>query len=117
MFMQLLKPGFRLICNYAMDSEKNLEARLVVLVKKLGGWAIKFLPTFVKGLPDRIVLMPGGKIYFVELKSEGRKPTPLQVWAQNKIRALGFDVRVIDTYVLLDKFIDEISTVSASTER
>jgi hypothetical protein len=93
-----------------MDSEKKIEAKLVAEVKKHHGWAIKLLATYQKGLPDRIVLMPGGKIYFVELKSEGRVPSKMQVWVHNKLWMLGFGVWVIDSFLLLDNFLNEIQS-------
>jgi hypothetical protein len=53
-----------------IESEKDIEKKLGVGVKKLGGWTLKLLPTFVSGLPDRLVLYKGRAI-FVELKSSG----------------------------------------------
>lgn len=93
-----------------MESEKVIEKRLALEVKKLGGLALKFTSTFFTGVPDRIVLMPKGKIYFVELKSEGKKPTPRQVIVIGQLRLLGFKVFVIDTSVKLKMFLDEIQT-------
>jgi len=92
------------------ESEKRLEARLRTEVKKLGGWCIKLLSTFSTGLPDRLVLMPGGRIYFVELKSEGLKPSPIQLYVHTQLRNLGFKVYVIDCTKLLNEFLDEIRT-------
>lgn len=80
-----------------MESEKVIERLLVEEVKKAGGWAIKLLATQVTGLPDRLVLLPGGRVFFVELKSTGKKPTKIQKLIHEKLRALGFRVLVIDS--------------------
>lgn len=55
-------------------NEKLLERKLREEVKKLGGIALKFTSPFYTGMPDRIILMPGAKTRFVELKSPGKKP-------------------------------------------
>ena len=94
-----------------LDSEKTIEAKLVNSISRLHGWAIKLLSTYIKGLPDRLVLMPNGKIYFVELKSQGKKPTPMQLHIHEKLRLMGFKVYVIDSLNALNDFINEICTV------
>lgn len=88
------------------ESEKTLERNLVAKVKELKGWAIKLLPFQVAGLPDRLVLMPEGRMYFVEMKSTGVKPTLLQEVIHKRLEALGFPVYVIDTTEKLIKFIE-----------
>lgn len=77
--------------------EARVEKKLVGMVRKLGGRALKFESPGTAGVPDRIVLMPHGKIYFVELKAPGEKPRPLQVAIHEEFKALGFEVEVIDT--------------------
>jgi len=91
-----------------MDSEKKLEVKLRKQVKKLGGWAIKFWAVNLTGFPDRLVLMPEGKISFVELKSEGKKLNPRQAVVIEMLRKLGFKVFVIDTKILLDEFLNDL---------
>ena len=59
-------------------NEKLIERKLREGVKALGGLALKFSSPYHRGVPDRIVLMPGGRMYFVELKTTGKKPTLLQ---------------------------------------
>ena len=76
--------------------EKTVEAALVRRVKALGGLCEKFTSPNRRAVPDRIVTLPGGRIIFVELKSPGKKPTPLQSSDHERRRALGCDVRVID---------------------
>lgn len=80
-----------------IDSEKLLEKKLREAVLMLGGLAVKFWSVSFTGFPDRVVLMPGGKISFVELKTTGKKPTPRQVYVIGLLKKLGFEVFVIDS--------------------
>lgn len=79
--------------------EKEIEAHYKKLVEQAGGMFIKFISPSLNGVPDRIVLLPNGKIYFVEFKAPNKKPRPLQVHIINKIRELGCEVKVIDRKV------------------
>ena len=88
-----------------MDSEKRIERKLVELVKANGGMCIKLLCDQLNGLPDRMCLLPNGKIAFVELKTTGQKPKRIQVYMHNKLRNLGFKVKVIDTIEGVNNFI------------
>ena len=87
-------------------SEKTLEKKLREGVKRLKGIALKFHCLSFTGMPDRMVLMPKGRIYFVELKSEGKKPSPRQVIVHEMLRNLGFLVFVIDSEETLKNFLD-----------
>jgi len=91
------------------ESEKNLERKLVAEVKALKGWAIKLLPFQVTGLPDRLCLLPRGKAYFVEMKSEGQKPNTIQRVIHKRLEALGFKVWILDTTEKINNFIKEIA--------
>ena len=77
--------------------ERDIERALVRCVKSLGGLCLKFVSPGWDGAPDRLCLLPGGKICFVELKRPGAKPRPLQLRRHEQLRRLGFDVRVIDS--------------------
>ena len=79
-----------------IESEKLIERKLVKLTAEAGGWCLKLLALHCAGLPDRICLMPGGKVFFVETKSTGDKPRKIQLLVHKKLRALGFKVYVID---------------------
>ena len=59
--------------------EKTIEHKLVVATKNMGGIAVKFISPGIDGMPDRLVLLPHGRLAFVELKASGKKPRPLQV--------------------------------------
>ena len=91
-----------------MTIEKLLEPRLRRKVKKLGGIAVKFTSHITTGMPDRMILMPGGHIYFVELKSTKKKPTPLQALQIRTLRLMGFVSEVIDDREGLDLFLSKI---------
>ena len=76
--------------------EKTLERKLVEAVKEMGGIAPKFVSPGFDGMPDRLVLLPFGRIGFVEVKRHGEKLRPLQEARHGMLRRLGFKVYVID---------------------
>lgn len=88
-----------------VDSEKRVEALLVSGVKQMGGLAYKFVSPGNSGVPDRIILMPGGKIYFVELKREGGQLTNLQKRQINRIQKLDCQVDVLHGMVEVSNFL------------
>ena len=76
--------------------ETTLERKLAEAVKAMGGIALKFVSPGFAGMPDRLVLLPGGKCGFVEVKQRGEKPRPLQEIRHGMLRRLGFKVYVVD---------------------
>ena len=76
--------------------EKRIERKLVKMTSQSGGMALKFVSPGCAGVPDRLILLPGGKAGFVELKAPGKKPRPLQIRRISQIRRLGFPVFVVD---------------------
>jgi len=88
-----------------VDSEKRVEALLVSGVKQMGGLAYKFVSPGNSGVPDRIILMPGGKIYFVELKREDGQLTNLQKRQINRIQKLDCQVDVLHGMVEVSNFL------------
>ncbi|WP_231558623.1 VRR-NUC domain-containing protein [Brevibacillus thermoruber] len=85
--------------------ERDIEKYLREQVRAAGGRAYKFVSPGNAGVPDRLVLFPGGQAVFAELKAPGKKPTVLQQAQAEKIRALGFQVIVIDSKQGVDEFI------------
>jgi len=77
-------------------SEKVIERKLNEWIKASKGHCFKLSSEFHKGLPDRMVMLPGGKLFFCELKSIGKKPDTFQKIVHNTMRKLGFRVYVID---------------------
>lgn len=90
--------------------EKAIEGKLVQMVKASGGIAPKFVSPGFAGMPDRIVLLPGGHIGFVEVKAPGEKPRPLQLARHGLLRRLGFKVFVLDDEQQIGEILDEIHT-------
>jgi len=88
--------------------EKAIEAKLVETVKSMGGLAPKFISPGIDGMPDRIVLLKHGRLAFVEVKADGRKPRPLQVRRKRQLEALGFSVYVIDHPDQIGEMLDEV---------
>ncbi|CNE99580.1 TPA: VRR-NUC domain-containing protein [Yersinia enterocolitica] len=84
----------------AYTREDSIEDHLVKEVKKAGGIAYKFISPGRRSVPDRLVLLPGGKVIFVECKAPGEKSTAAQLREHEKIRALGFIVRILDSKCL-----------------
>lgn len=85
--------------------EKKLEKKLREQVKKLGGIALKFWCISFTGFPDRIVLMPKGRLYFAEIKDRKKEPSRQQQAVHKMLRRLGFEVWTIKNEDLLDGFI------------
>ena len=76
--------------------EKQVEQKLIKAVKDVGGMCPKLVSPGTDGMPDRLVLLPGCRIAFVEVKAPGKEPRPLQVMRHRQLRALGFPVFVLD---------------------
>jgi hypothetical protein len=90
-------------------TEKYIEQKLIKAVKELGGITPKFVSPGLDGVPDRIVLLPMGRIAFVELKAPGKKMRPLQVKRKTQLEALGFLVYCIDGVEQIGGVLDEIN--------
>ena len=76
--------------------ERFIEQKLRRAVVAAGGLCPKFVSPGMDGMPDRLLLLPGGRVAFVELKAPGKAPRPLQVQRHAQLRDLGFSVFVID---------------------
>ena len=108
------------------NSEKRIETRLKELTEEREGLCLKLLPFQFKGLPDRICLLPKGRIFFAELKSTDCKSSKIQRWVHDKIRQLGFDVYILDTIeeveelfkkgITLDEILKRVSQASGLHE-
>lgn len=85
--------------------EVDVEQHLVKEVKRRGGVCEKFASPGKAYVPDRIVTMPGGHIWFVELKAPGKKPTAGQLRDHERRRALGFKVLVLDSIAAVNIFL------------
>ena len=90
--------------------EKTIERKLVEAVGKMGGMAPKLVSPGLDGMPDRLVLMPGGKMAFVELKAPGRKPIPVQRVRIRQLVAMGYGVYVVDSVDQIGEVLDAIES-------
>lgn len=88
--------------------EKQIEQKLVQETGKSGGICPKFTSPGFAGMPDRLLLLPHGRMAFVELKAPGQKPRPLQAARHRLLRGLGFRVYVLDDEGQIGGMIDEI---------
>ena len=91
-------------------NEKAVEKKLSGAVKKLGGLAPKFVSPGLDGVPDRIILLPMGRIAFAEVKAPGKKMRPLQIRRKKQLESLGFSVYCIDHPDQIGGILDAICT-------
>lgn len=71
--------------------EKDIEKSLGRMIGRHGGMCLKWVCPGWAGVPDRIILLPGGVIMFVELKRpKGGVISPQQKWWADKLTRLGF---------------------------
>lgn len=89
--------------------EKQIEQKLVSAVRAVGGLAPKFVSPGLDGVPDRLILLPGGHLAFAELKAPGQRPRPLQQRRIVQLRQLGFRVYIIDNTNQIGGVLDEVS--------
>ena len=94
-------PHLQAFCLYEftamIESEKLLERKLKREVEKLGGYCYKWFSIHITGLPDRICLLPGGRIFFAEIKTTDKDTSPRQKVVHKELIKIGFRVEVIDT--------------------
>ena len=95
-------------------TEKELELMLVKEVKRRGGRAYKFISPGLNGVPDRLVLMPGGKMGFVEVKAPGKKMRPNQIKRKGELEGLGFLVYCLDSPQDIGGVVDGIAGSSTT---
>lgn len=89
--------------------EKDIENYLKAKVEGCGGKCLKFPATFEEGIPDRLVILPGGKIIFVELKRpKGGRLAPMQVYQIKKLKDLGCLVYVVHNYREVENMLKEV---------
>ena len=107
--MRDIRRSIKRLSSHAEESEKVIEAYLVREVRNLGGICLKFASSFETGYPDRLVLMPGGRAAWVELKSKGEKPRRIQWMRMAELARLGFEVHVADSKEKVDEILGGMS--------
>ena len=75
--------------------EKDIEAHLVRRVRDAGGKAYKFVSPANRGVADRVVVMPGGRVWFVEVKAMGGRLSPLQRVFLDEVKGLGCNYKIV----------------------
>lgn len=94
--------------------EAVVESRLRKAVERAGGKCLKWVSPGHTGVPDRLILMPGGRIYFAETKAPGEHERARQEYVQKKLRALGFTVfSSVDTDEKVAAVIEQITEKGA----
>jgi hypothetical protein len=88
--------------------ESEIEKALICSAKKRGGLALKFVSPGMIGVPDRLIMMEGGKLAFIELKAPGKQMRPLQIKRKRQLESLGFLVYCIDDKAKIGEVLDEI---------
>lgn len=76
--------------------EKTIEKKIIDYARKCGILSYKLNSVSCRGLPDRMFLLPEGKVHFIEFKRKGKKPTDLQSLKIKELLDLGFLVEIID---------------------
>jgi hypothetical protein len=89
--------------------ERSIEAALRRAAEARGGLAIKFTSPGCKGVPDRVILLPGAPAAFVEVKRPGEKPTTLQAYRHREMRRAGALVHVLDALADVEPLLARIA--------
>lgn len=103
--MKEIRKSIRRLARHAEESEKAIEAYLVRKVESCGGICLKFMSHSETGYPDRLLLMPGGRMAWVEVKSKGEKPRVIQEVRMARLRRMGFRVYVADSREKVDEIV------------
>ena len=92
--------------------EKDIELKLRTTVQRIGGLCLKWVCPGWAGIPDRIILMPGGRIIFVETKRpKGGKVSPMQIYWRRTLEGYGFKVRHVYNENDIKKLVEEVSGI------
>ncbi len=89
-------------------NERTIERKLVETVRSMGGLCPKFTSPGWDGVPDRMMLLPDGKVSFVETKAPGKRMRPLQRRRKEQLESLGFKVFCLDSVEGIKEVLDEI---------
>lgn len=89
-------------------TEAQIEARMVRMVRERGGLCPKFVSPGNPGVPDRILITPDGRVYFVELKTEVGRLAKIQRWQRDEMAKRGIDVKVLHGWPAVREFLEEV---------
>ena len=99
------KKSIENITRHAEVSEKAIEKYLVEQAMEHGMLCLKYSNPNMVGYPDRLLVIPGGRVVWVELKSKGRKPKMIQQIRVDQLRGMDHHVAVIDNKADIDELI------------
>lgn len=85
--------------------EAEVEDYLRKRARQKGGLALKFVSPGCTGVPDRIIILPGGKVGFLELKAPGEQPRKDQAYRIGQLRKLGCMAGYADSKETVDGFL------------
>ncbi|MBO4849877.1 MAG: VRR-NUC domain-containing protein [Prevotella sp.] len=113
--MKDLTKSIKRLVRHAEEGEKSIESYLSRRVRETGGLCLKFTSQVDTGYPDRLLLLPGGRTAWVEVKSRGEKPRRLQVVRMERLVRLGFAVHVVDSREKVDRMLEGLATAGVAT--
>lgn len=100
-----------------MTTEKQIESYLVKRCKEQGWTALKYYNPNATGYPDRLVLLPGARVLWVEVKRPGAYPTALQIVRMQDLCDFGHEATVVSSFDDVDHLIVLIKSAGISDER
>ena len=86
--------------------ESEIEKKLKAATESRGGWCLKIPSIYITGLPDRLCLLPGARLIFVEVKKPGAKPRLIQIKMIERLNKLGFATAVLDNVNDIQNILD-----------
>ena len=93
-----------------MVRERTVEQHLVKGLDRIGIPCVKFQPDHMRGMPDRLILLPDGRVIWCELKTQGGKLEPIQQVRHRELEKSGQQVRVVWSTEQADTLIEEIKS-------
>lgn len=96
--------------------ESYIESNLCSNIKNIGGLCLKFVSPGNAGVPDRIILLPDGRVRFIELKTETGRLAPIQRAWIDKLRRMGFDAQVLYGTEDVKKYVAQLSEESSAED-
>lgn len=90
--------------------ERMVERHLVERLRQIGVPCVKFVPDHMKGMPDRLILLPDEKVIWCELKTDGGRLEPIQEVRHMALRKAGQRVEIVWSPAEADKLIEEIKS-------
>ncbi|MBR0288969.1 MAG: VRR-NUC domain-containing protein [Selenomonadaceae bacterium] len=90
------------------QDEKRIERHLVEGVRREGGLCFKFVSPGTAGVPDRLIILPDGRVVFAELKTETGRLSKIQEYTINELKKRNADVRVLYGLQDVKAFLSEV---------